>query len=263
MVHYGEKYDLLNQAELYRAGILLLGFWWGVFSLPTVFILRDRGVPPEKSTPLLRAGWNAVGQVARTLVHVRRYPALMLFLLAFLFYNDGMQTVITQANTLANKELHFSVDELFGLILMIQLIALPGSLLVGWLSDRLGQKPVLLGCLAVWIGLLVAALLIENKGAFWLMGAILALVLGGTQSVGRAMMGLMTPPKHAGEFFGFLNVSGKAASVLGAVQFGAIVYLTGNTRWAAFSLLIFFLIGGALVLCVNVDQGKKQVLDSE
>jgi MFS transporter, UMF1 family len=187
---------------------------------------------------------------------------LALFLLAFLFYNDGVQTVITQATTLANKELHFSVDELFWLVLLIQLIALPGSLIMGWLSDKIGQKPTLLGCLMVWAGLLVAVIFVESKTSFWIMGIILALVMGGTQSVSRAMMGVMTPPKHAAEFFGFFNFSGKAASVLGPTQFGAIIYLTGNSRLAAVSLLVFFVIGGALVAWINVAEGRRQAGDS-
>ena len=261
MVHYGQNSGWLSEADQHRLGILLLGLWWGVFSLPTLLVLRDRGPPPEKREPLLRAARSAVGQVGRSLAHVRRYPALALFLLALLFYNDGMQTVITQANTLANKELHFSIDELFRLVLMIQLIALPGSLAVGWLSDRVGQKPVLLSCLAVWAGLLVAVVFVESKTSFWIMGVVLALVLGGTQSVSRAMMGVMTPSKHAAEFFGFFNFSGKAASVLGPVQFGAIVYLTANSRLAAVSLLVFFLLGGVILAYINVAEGRRQAVE--
>ncbi|MEN6558994.1 MAG: MFS transporter, partial [Thermoguttaceae bacterium] len=148
--------------------------------------------------------------------------------------------------------------ELFALVLAIQLVALPGSLLVGWLSDRVGQKPVLLGCLAVWVALPLTALVVHNKTTFWVLGLALALVLGGTQSVGRAIMGVLTPRRREAEFFGFFNVSGKAASVLGVVQFGAVMMATGNARWAAVSLLVFFLIGGALVWRVDLTEGRRQ-----
>ena len=262
IIHYGQGSGLLSEADQHRAGILLLGLWWGVFSLPTVLVLRDRGRPPDKREPLLQAARHAVGEVGRTVAGMRRYPALAMFLLAFLFYNDGMQTVVTQSMTLANKDLGFSIDEMFLLVFVIQMVALPGSLIVGRLSDWIGQKPTLLACLAVWAGLLVAAMFVESKTPFWIMGVVLALVLGGTQSVGRAIMGLMTPPKRAGEFFGFFNVSGKAASVLGTVQFGAIVYLTANSRLAAVSLLVFFLIGGVIMLRVNVAEGRRQAEES-
>jgi MFS transporter, UMF1 family len=253
IVHFGRHLGLAADADQHRAGILLLALWWGIFSLPTLWVLRDRGRPPNRREPFHRAARAALSEVGRTLANLRRYPALALFLLAFLLYNDGMQTVITQADTVAKKELHFTVNELFLLIFMIQLIAFPGSLLIGWLSDRLGRKPVLMGCLAVWAGLLVSIAFVDSKFQCWIMGAVLATVLGGTQSVSRAIMSVLTPPKHAAEFFGFFNVSGKAASVLGAVQFGAVVYLTGNTRHAAISLVIFFVLGGLILTRVRVN----------
>jgi UMF1 family MFS transporter len=117
--------------------------------------------------------------------------------------------------------------------------------------------------LTVWIGLLVAVMFIETKGQLWLLAVGLALVLGGTQAVSRAMMGLMTPAAHSAEFFGFFNLSGKAASFLGPAQFALVVWLTGgNTRWASLSLLVFFLAGLFLIRRVNVDEGRRQALES-
>jgi UMF1 family MFS transporter len=254
-VHFGHGNGLF---EPHRLGILLLGLWWGIFSLPSVLVLRDRGQPPVPSTSLGRTARDAVAQVGRTLTNIRHFPVLAMFLLAFLFFNDGVQTVITQANTLAIKELDFSLNELFALVLMIQLIALPGSLAMGWLSDRLGQKTVLLAALAVWAALLIAVIFVQSKTVFWIMGVLLALVLGGTQSVSRAIMGTITPERHTAEFFGFFNLSGKAASILGPVQFGLVIYLSGNARLAAVSLLIFFLIGGLLLTKISLAEGKRQ-----
>ncbi len=255
---YSHHAGLTDQTLLHRLCILMLGLWWGLFSLPTVLILRDRGPRPDSTEPFGRAARAAVARVARTIANIRRFPVLALFLLAFLFYNDGIQTVITQATTVANKDLHFSVGELFLLVLMIQLIALPGALLMGRLSDRLGQKAVLLGCLVVWSGLLIAAAAVEEKTSFWIMGFVLALVMGGTQSVSRALMGTITPQRHAAEFFGFFNLSGKAASILGPVQFGLVILLTGQARLAAVSLLIFFIVGGLLLAKINVAEGRRQ-----
>jgi len=145
---------------------------------------------------------------------------------------------------------------------MIQIIALPGAMLVGRLADRFGQKPTLMGCLAVWVGLLVAAFFVVSKAQFWVLGIVLALVMGGTQSVSRAIMGRMVPPAHSAEFFGFFNFSGKATSFLGTFLFGLMMLLTGSARLAILSLLVFFLIGWAITARINVERGRRQALDA-
>ncbi len=268
VIEYGQWLGLPSYADdapkvvPLRIGLLIMGLWWGLFTLPTLWILRDRGQKTGQKLPAIRAVTRAAGEVARTLRNVRRYKMLALFLLAFLFYNDGMQTVISQSPTFATKtpELSFETGQLILLILMIQFLALPGAMLVGFLADWIGQKPTLMICLGIWIGLVVAAWFVTSPAQFWVLGAILALVLGGTQSVSRAIMGLMTPPAHAAEFFGFFNFSGKATSFLGTFLFGLIIWLTGNPRSAIVSLLVFFLLGSAIVALVNVQEGRRQAL---
>ena len=131
---------------------------------------------------------------------------------------------------------------------------------MGNLADRLGQKRVLMGCLAVWIGLLIAAYFIHSKVQFWSLGVILALVMGGTQSISRAIMGKMTPLRHSAEFFGFFNFSGKATSFLGTFTFGYVIAQTGSARLAIISLWIFFVIGWLLASRVDIEQGQREAL---
>jgi UMF1 family MFS transporter len=268
VIAYAEQLGLPTYADKaapvvpLRIGVLIMGLWWALFTLPTLWILRDRGRRPQQRLPAIQAVGQAVGEVGRTLRNVRRYKMLALFLLAFLFYNDGMQTVISQSSTFATKTpaLSFDTDQLILLVLMIQFLALPGALLVGLLADRVGQKPTLMICLGIWIGLVVAARFVTSPGQFWILGAILALVLGGTQSVSRAIMGVMTPPKHTAEFFGFFNLSGKATSFLGTFLFGLIFKLTNDPPMAVLSLLVFFLLGWVIVARVNIEQGRRQAL---
>ena len=260
VLQFGHSLGIPDKVVQLRVGILIMGLWWGVFTLPTLWVLRDRGRPPDVKKPMLTAAGAAVSEVGNTLRNIRLYKMLALFLLGFLFYNDGIQTVISQSSTFALEDLHFTETELIYLVLLIQIVALPGAILVGRLADLLGQKPTLMICLAVWVGLVATAFFIHAKWQFWILGAILALVLGGTQSVSRAIMGRMTPPEHAAEFFGFFNLSGKATSFLGTFLFGLIIWLTGSARLAIVSLLLFFLVGWAIVARINIENGRRQAL---
>ena len=263
VMRFGENLGLPDTTSQLRAGLFIMGSWWAVFTLPTLWILRDRDPPPHQKPPLGRLARDAFGEVGRTLRNVRAYRMLALFLVGYLFYNDGMQTVISQASTFALQDLDFTTGDLIGLILMIQFVAMPGAMLMGLVADRLlGQKSTLVLCLAVWVALVVAAFFVTAKWQFWILGAVLALVLGGTQSVSRAIMGRMTPPGRSAEFFGFFNLSGKATSFLGTFLFGLIVYLTGSARMAILSLLVFFLIGLALVARINIEKGRRQAMES-
>ncbi|MBL9122211.1 MAG: MFS transporter [Planctomycetaceae bacterium] len=251
--------DAVNPLRM-RIALVIGGLWWGLFSLPAVLFLRDKVQPRAAHQSVFEAARGAFAQVGQTLKHVRHYRTLALFLLGFLLFNDGMQTVISQASVFAKEELKMTTVDLIPLILMIQFVSLPGALFVGWLSDKIGQKTTLLATLAVWIGLVFSAFFVTTKGQFWVMGFVLALVMGGAQSVSRAIMGRMTPETRAAEFMGFFNFSGKATSILGPVLFANTLKATGSAHWAILSLLVFFVLGTLLVLPVNVERGQREAL---
>lgn len=253
---------MADKAMGLRVGLLIMGCWWGVFSLPALFMLRDRGGRggAGEKLALVKAARVALREVGHTLGHLRDYRMLVLFLVGFLLYNDGVQTVLSQSSTFAIQALRFNETELIQVILMIQFIALPGAMLVGHLSKRLGQKSVLMGCLGAWVGLLMAAYFVHEKWQFWALGAGVALVMGGTQSVSRAIMGMMTPRDRSAEFFGFFNLSGKATSFLGTFMFGLIIWMTGSARLAIVSILVFFIIGWTIVARINVAEGRRQAM---
>jgi len=142
---------------------------------------------------------------------------------------------------------------------MVQFLAVPGALLVGWLADWVGQKETLISCLLVWIGLLVSAWFIHTKAAYWAMAVGVALVLGGTQSVSRAIMAVLTPKEHAAKFFGFFNLSGKATSFMGTFVFGLTIAMTGNSRIAVVVLFVFFVIGLAVLTRVRLGPSNTLV----
>ncbi|HEX4128666.1 MAG TPA: MFS transporter [Pirellulales bacterium] len=245
-----------------RLGLLMMGAWWAVFTLPAIIVLRDRGTPRSDSS-LVAAARRAVGEVRGTLTNLRRYRVLVIFLLGFLVFNDGVQTVISQAGVFAKDVLSMDAGELALVVLMIQFIALPGAIVVGWIGDRIGQMHALHLCLAVWTVLLVASFFVNTTAQFWIMSAVAALVLGGTQSVSRTIMGLMTPEAHTGEFFGFFNLSGKATSMFGPVVYSTVFFTTHSAHLAIASLLLFLVVGWAIVSRVDVNAGRREALKGE
>ena len=258
---------LSDDVTLLRVGLFIMGAWWGLFALPTLMILRDRGVPRSDAGSIPRVAVAAIKEVRHTLANIRSYRMLAIFLVAFLFYNDGVQTVLSQSSTFAMKVLDFTISELTGVILMIQFLALPGAIVIGWLASRLGQKHVLMGCLVVWVALLAYAFTMTHKWEFWVLGVAVALVMGGTQSVSRAIMCKMTPKARSAEFFGFFNLSGKATSFMGAALFGVILSIaeteSQGARYAIVSLLPFFLIGLVLMAKFNVARGRREALEAK
>jgi UMF1 family MFS transporter len=256
LLKIGPNYGFDTQTGL-RICLVFMGAWWGVFMLPAAFFLRDKALPRESHGLLTTAG-VAFREVLGTLRRIRSYSVLALFLLGFLLYNEGIQTVLSQSSVFAREVLKMTPPELAMVVLMIQFLAMPAAIGVGWLSDRIGAKVTLLWCLAIWCGLLAAAYFVNEKWHFWCMGAVLSLVMGGTQSVSRGMMGLMTPPAKTAEFFGFFNLSARATSMVGPILFSQVLVVTGSANVAILSLLVFILAGAVVVLCVNLRRGIEQ-----
>ncbi|MGE3313493.1 MAG: MFS transporter [Planctomycetaceae bacterium] len=255
---FGKDTTAEQAREIKRVGLAVMGLWWGLFTIPSLLILKDRKARSREPEPFLHAARRAFGEVGNTIRNVRSYRILAIFLVSFLLYNEGVQTMISQSSVFAMQVLAMGAGELAQVVLMIQFIALPGSLAIGHLAEKLGQKPVLIGCILLWILLLIIAFFVTEKWQFWMMAAAAAIVLGGTQSVSRAIMGLMTPAEKSAEFFGFFNLSGKAVSVFGPVVFSTILAATESPHLAILSLLVFFVVGLVILLPVNVAKGQAQ-----
>jgi UMF1 family MFS transporter len=170
---------------------------------------------------------------------------------------------MSQASVFAREVLKMSPSELGLVVLMIQFVATPAAIAVGWIADRAGPKPTLLACLGIWCGLLVAAYFVTERWQFWCLGVVLSLVMGGTQSVSRAIMGAMTPAAKTAEFFGFFNLSARATSMVGPILFAQVLVMTRSANAAILSLLVFIVAGGLVVLAVNLRRGIEQAKAGE
>lgn len=239
----------------YQTSFLLVAVFYLVFALPAFVWLRESA--PQGTAPVWSA-YFGIGfrRVRETLCRLRQHRETAKFILASLFFNDGITTVISFASIYATTTMGFSNQEMVWLILVLNLVALPGSVAAGYLADAAGAKRTLVLTLVLWIAVVMLGYLAASKTVFWVMAAGAALALGATQAVGRSFMSQVTPPSRQSEFFGFYALSGKFGSMFGPVLFGSISHATGSQRLAVLSLLPFFLAGLALMLSIDERRAR-------
>jgi len=234
----------LDKGEAVRVSLASAGLWWGIFTIIPFLGLRDR--PPVNLAP---AAGNLIassfGQLASTFRHLRGYRNTMLFLLAYLFFNDGIQTVIVSASTYGSKQLHLGESQLIATILVVQLVAFGGALLFGRLAAVFGSHRVVLASLGVWTLVVVLAFFLpERRFAYFVALAVLiGIVLGGSQALSRSMFSQLIPHGMEAEYFGIYEIAGDGTTWLGPLLFGLAYQITGDYRIAIVSLLVFFIIG--------------------
>jgi MFS transporter, UMF1 family len=232
-----------------RVGLAFAGMWWLLFSLPAMFLLPE--FPPQATEqdrgPLLMAGFRRIGHTFR---NIRQYRMLFLFLLAFLLYNDGIETVITMSPSFGTEVLKMTQAELVRMFLVVQFVAFFGAVGFGYLSDKLGNKKVILITLVVWVAAALVALFIRTPRQFTMLGVVIGLVLGGVQASSRALMGVLAPRHIHNEAFGFFSISGKFASIFGPLLYAGLATAWGP-RWGVLSVPPFLIIGLLVLLRVR------------
>ncbi len=240
-----------------RFSILSVAIWWGIFAIPTFLWLKEKAtpLPLPKGKSYLNIGFT---RVWKTFKKVRQYKELSKFLISYLIYNDGIETVIFMSSVFAAKELGMATSEIIQCFLMIQLVAFFGSLIFGYIGDKINTKTSIFITLYMWAGVVSWAFFIRNKWEFWVLGAVVGLILGGSQSASRSLQGLFTPKAHAAEFFGFFAISGKLSAFVGPLIFGLVSQITGSFRFAILFLLAFFIIGIAILYTVDEKQGLEE-----
>jgi UMF1 family MFS transporter len=245
-------------AQATRFGFLLTGAWWLGFAMPCFLWVRD-----GSSSKVSYAALRGPGDYIRAFLHLKQYPDLLRFLIAFLLYNDGIQTIIAVSAIFAREELGLGQGTILGCFLMIQFIATPGALLFARLAGRWGARNAILACLAIFSIISLYASAMNSAAEFWVLGFVVALVLGGSQAISRSFFASMVPGQRSAEFFGFYAISSKFASILGPFMFALLIQMTGSNRIAILALAGFFILGMALLLTVNVRRGQELVLSAE
>ena len=256
----------LSQALAARIGLAMAGLWWAGFTLFTVKYLREAPrteTLPEGFERGSKAAYVSVGfsRLLQTARHVGRFRHLLLFLIAFMLYNDGIQTVINMATIYGKEELGLSTTSLMVTLLIIQVIAIFGALFFSGLAERIGAKRAVMVTLVLWSGIVVYAYFIQTVTEYFLLGVVVGVVLGGSQALSRSLYGSMIPEEASAEFYGFYSVFSKFSAIWGPMVFAVIRQVTGTARLSIVSLIVFFVVG--LVLLAFVDENKARQAKTE
>jgi UMF1 family MFS transporter len=246
----GQNVGLTVRTILASAGI-----WWALFTLVPLRLLPS--APPRTAEPMrMRAAFR---QLWDTLRHARTYPQTFLFLMAYLTYNDAVQTVITMSSQFGQEELGLGLDVLMSAILLVQFVAIGGSLLFERIARWTSTKRAIEIAIVGWITILVMAYVaVQGSTGFYIMAAAIAIVLGGIQALSRSLFSQIIPLGREAEYFSLYEISDKGTSWIGPMVFGWTLTLTGSYRLAVLSLIIFLVIGFVLLTRVNVERARLE-----
>ena len=257
----GERFGV-SETEATRIALLSAGVWWAVFAVIPLRRLRDRTEQPSVGR---MASVSHVRRLGRTIRELGAYPQALLFLLAFFFYYDGVQTMIGLSATYAVEELGLETTTVIVSVVVVQVVGIVGALVLARWARRIGAKRVVLGSLGVWsvVVLVVYLLPAGNVALFLTVAAVIGFILGGSQALSRSLFAQLIPKERSGEFFSLFEVAGSASALLGPLVFAVTLQFAGSYRLGLLFLIAFFLIGGLLLARVNVASGSAVAEDGQ
>jgi UMF1 family MFS transporter len=248
MTASGKHQDALPQFQA-KIGFVIVAVWWVLFSIPVIRNVRQVYFTPPSASPIA----DSFRRLKDTCLKIRNHQQAALFLAAYFFYIDGVDTVISMA-TAYGRDLGFSVSLLIAMILFIQLIAFPFALLYGNLAEKFSAKTMIMAGIVVYCVITFISFLLPSAdnpmvktAAFWFMSFLVGSSMGGIQALSRSYFGKLIPAESSAEFFGFYNVFGKFAAITGPFLMGLVGRLAGHSRWGVLSILVLFIIGAWLL----------------
>lgn len=245
----------LDEGHAVRFSMFAAGAWWAFFTIIPLATLKSRRSerPLPTGEHFLVVGFK---QLRHTLRKAKKLPYTLLFLLAYLLYNDGIQTVIAMSAQFGQEELGVAISDLTALVLMIQFVAFCGALAFNYLARLAGTKRALVISLAIWTGTVTYAYgFLATQTQFFVLGGVIGIVLGGSQALSRSLFSLMIPAGEEAEYFSLYEVGERGTSWLGPLVFGLAVQHAGSYRIAILSLVIFFVLGLIPLMKVDVRKG--------
>ena len=245
-----------------RIALGSVGVWWLAFTVKALRGIPETGhssVPPGQPRP----GWAQYARIGftrtiKTTGRVMRNRPLLVFVVAFILFNDGVQTTIALASIYATETLELGITIVIVAVLLVQFVAFFGAMAFGRYSIRVGTKRALFTSIMIWASVSVAAFFLPVGAAapFLVLAILIGFVLGGTQALSRSLYGSMIPEEQSAEFYGFFSVFSKFSAIWGPWIFAFVRQTTGSARWAILSIALFFIFGGLLFRTVDIDQGR-------
>ncbi|MFC5664575.1 MFS transporter [Kitasatospora misakiensis] len=260
----------LSSGTAVRICLASAGLWWAIFTVVPMLRLPSRaGALASPGSPASavkgekgdQPAAGSLRELGRTLRAMRQYPLTLLYLGAFLCYNDGIQTVVSQASLYGSEELGMDQTSLVAAVLLVQIVAIGGALLLGRIAHRFGAKSTILGSLVGWVVTLALGYFMpaHQPAWFYALACMIGLVLGGSQALSRSLFSHLIPAGREAEYFSVYKVSDRGTSWMGPLVFGLAYQITGSYRSAIISLLVFFVIGFAVLLKVPVRRAIEAV----
>ena len=243
--------------------MLITAVIFAVACIPTFLFLKERALPQPHlfGSSALR---EAVARLAGTLHQVREFRDLLRFLACLVFYQAGIQTVITLAAIYAQQVMHFDTGDTMFLVLVVNVTASVGALAFGSVQDRIGHIPTIALTLCGWLLMVLLAWSAESRSTFWLAANVAGLCLGASQSAGRALVGFFSPSARRAEFFGLWGLAVKLSSIVGPITYGAVSWISsGDHRLAMLITGVYFVIGLAILMSIDVRRGREAALQSD
>ena len=254
MYLHPEWFGIPNSTIAIRLSFLSVAIWWGIFSLPVILFLPE---PNKKDKVSLgKAIVGGFKQLKETYNKIREMKVIGTFLLAFWLYEDGVATIVRMAGKIASS-LGFEAGDIIIAILMVQFIGFPASLLYNWFGGKIGVKNAVLVAIVGYGLITLLGYMMTDITHFYLLAALIGLFQGGIQSLSRSLFTRLVPKNKEAEFFGFYNMLGKFAAVLGPILVGWITLFTGNARTGILSIVVLFVLGGLLLIRVDFEAGEK------
>jgi UMF1 family MFS transporter len=253
MVNAPATFGLDGPATAIRVSFLLVALWWGLFTLPILLVVPE---PESGSASLFAAAKQGVMELKQTILKSIQLRVAAHFLLAYWFYIDGVDTVIRMATDYGAR-LNLDEGDMVQALLITQFVGVPAALAFGKVGEKVGAKRAILFGIAVYIAVVVWGAFIDSTREFYILAIMVGLVQGGVQSLSRSLFVRLIPASQASEFFGFYNMLGKFAAVIGPMLMGFVAMFTDSPRWPLLSLISLFIIGGALLLRVDEKKGEE------